>query len=670
MGMVFSSPAPAEATASHEITWLAAGDSYASGAGLTHTTKGCARATDPSQAWAQVAQQVLSKEGFSFGTPDFVACTEAKTGEFFAPQGKNPAEWTPRMKRYDLVTFSFGGDDVGFASIIEACYEGTSLCTDKAVRDRVAAVASSYPAFLKKVATRAVSKDGNVVVMGYPELVEGPGLWPVINGATLQCQGLSRVQAERIRGWAGDLNATIGNAVNSANALPASVRNGVHFTFVDVVTGQTTNGIGSSDPFLFEPVTGTRHELCSQGDASWLNGVSPFHPLTRSIHPNQAGETAMGNLAAEVIGRLTWPWVPSEAAANSELAALTDGMSESLVAVPGGYEAATWDQLGDIDFWKLTGAGPWVELRRSTYPILGSASQNPPDASATGTLLSGMSDATFILDGTFSGDGTGNAVVYGPGPDGYGALSQENTSLASTGQGASGTGFDYFQALFQNGELVTEQNSGAFDNAFGAGFPIVMNWHWNGQSFVSAGNNVVTAQAASAPPLNAQPIPSASPSNGVYAVEIIGASEVPNGSLGTTDQVSLALVPSCSNLISACQVPGVPPNGFSVTVAANTPTVYPEDAPGSTYDTVRYVTGPAWPIAGFAALWGEENAGGITNLYVDTSTWDQQGTTPWYIPPALVLANSDIAVGANVSGEVTFQGGQITNIFIDDPLGG
>jgi hypothetical protein len=209
------------------------------------------------------------------------------------------------MGRYDLVTFSFGGDDVGFASIMMACYEGSNLCTDKAVRAQIAAVANSYRTFLAKVATNAVVADGNVVVMGYPELIEDPGLWPVLNDATFQCQGLSRTQAKRIRGWAGDLNATIGNAVKTANALPPAKRNGVHFTFVDVVTGQAANGISSSDPYLFEPATGTRHELCSKGDSSWLNGLSK-HIRTRSLHPDQLGENGMGNLAAEVIEHLDW----------------------------------------------------------------------------------------------------------------------------------------------------------------------------------------------------------------------------------------------------------------------------------------------------------------------------------------------------------------------------
>jgi hypothetical protein len=295
------------------ISWLAAGDSYASGAGLTNTTKLCARApgteADPSMAWAVVASRSKVLEKDHFGAPDLVACIGAKTGEFFKQQGKNPAEWTPSMGQYDLVTFSFGGNDIGFDSIIESCYLHGSVCSNQTVRSRISALAQVFPGFLTHVATSAVITGGNVVVMGYPELIEDPSLWPQINRDTHQCQGIDTNTSKSIRGWAGALNAAIGNAVNQVNALPVAKRNGVHFTFIDVVTGQLSDGIDASNPDLFEPATGVRHELCSQGDDAWLNGLT-IHLSTRSMHPNQAGEDAMGNLATEVISGLSWPWSP------------------------------------------------------------------------------------------------------------------------------------------------------------------------------------------------------------------------------------------------------------------------------------------------------------------------------------------------------------------------
>ena len=90
------------------------------------------------------------------------------------------------------------------------------------------------------------------------------------------------------------------------NAEPYAQRNGVHFTFIDPVTGQARNGISLNDPNLFEPAQGTRHELCSNGDQAWLNGLSPAHLTTRSFHPDQPGNDAMARLVEQVVPSLSW----------------------------------------------------------------------------------------------------------------------------------------------------------------------------------------------------------------------------------------------------------------------------------------------------------------------------------------------------------------------------
>jgi hypothetical protein len=307
-------------TSNEAISWLAAGDSFASGAGLQHTTKGCARGTGldgESSAWAIVAASRLNGEiaqtHKSMDSPTLVACTGAISDQFFNADGSPyDPEWTPSLHRYNLVTFSFGGDDIGFPSIVKHCAVG--LCPpDQAVRQKISLLDSSgvykgselippYPTFLRHVATSAVTKGGNVVVMGYPEIFEDPSLVPSVGLCYLFTTGAMATA----RGWGGDLNATLGNAVAQVNALPGAQRNWVHFTFINPVTGQTSNGIALSNQYLFEPSKGIRHELCSSGNEPWLNGISR-HLTNRSYHPNQAGEDAMGYLAAEVISKLTFP---------------------------------------------------------------------------------------------------------------------------------------------------------------------------------------------------------------------------------------------------------------------------------------------------------------------------------------------------------------------------
>ena len=105
------------------------------------------------------------------------------------------------------------------------------------------------------------------------------------------------------------------------------------------MTGQNADGIADNDPDLFEPSTGTRHELCSQGSEPWINNEIKTDK-SHSFHPNQAGENALGALAASVIEHLTWPWTP---------VAPWDGPA---VVAPAGLQKAA--------SWVLGGSSPWA----------------------------------------------------------------------------------------------------------------------------------------------------------------------------------------------------------------------------------------------------------------------------------------------------------------------
>ncbi len=329
-----AAPATAATAPPSHLSWLAAGDSYSSGEGLPHSTGICARANPPaSTAWAQAA---AADSGLSLapGSPQLVACTGAPTAQFFTPAGQSPAEWTAQLGTFDLVTFTFGGDNIDFAPIIEQCvglnrfvstWEGAAelagtdtinpnigplpsdpghTCpADSIVRGRITALATTYPAFLTQVAGQAVATGGNIVVVGYPDLVELPQFWSPLERHLGECNGIGTGDATLLRGWAGDLNATIGNAVQTFNTQPAQARHDVTATFVDINSGGSA-GISRDDPDLYEPATGTRHNLC--GADTWINGVSVIDTFNGSFHPKQAGLDATGQLVRQVLGTLDW----------------------------------------------------------------------------------------------------------------------------------------------------------------------------------------------------------------------------------------------------------------------------------------------------------------------------------------------------------------------------
>ena len=317
------------------ISWLAAGDSYSSGEGLPHSTGHCARAQygSGSATWAAEAYHDLHSQKPRLQRPDLVACTGAVTTDLI--RGKDAlgsSEWRPSMGRFDLVTFTFGGDNIGFAPIIEQCIglsrlvattenaavgdiapryvtplpsdPGHTCPAASTIRNRIQSLGRTYRTFLTQVADQVTVPGGNIVVLGYPELVELPKYWALWEQKIGACWGIGTGDATELRGLAGDLNATIGAAVSAVNA---QAPNHVHMTFVDVNTAN--NGTAHDDPDLFEPSSGSRHNLCSSDP--WMNGWNSIDYGHGSFHPKQAGLDAEGTLAATFIAKLNWSGLPS-----------------------------------------------------------------------------------------------------------------------------------------------------------------------------------------------------------------------------------------------------------------------------------------------------------------------------------------------------------------------
>jgi GDSL-like Lipase/Acylhydrolase family len=337
-------PAARASLPDRPLRWLAAGDSYSAGEGLpvVDTREDlCQRAQNgaggAAKAWAPAALDILlaSDPRVAVGEFRFNACTGATTGEIDHAVDGRPVQWDG-ITRYDLVTFSFGGNDVGFASIITRCLgfsaEGAAAaargaaagarsgpggtvpgavaswrtragCPPEAdMREAIDGLKGSYRALLRRVAEEVVTPGGNVVVVGYPNIVEEPQFWPNVTWFGLgTCQGIRREDALALRGAAGHLNATIGQAVADVDG---ERRSGVGFTFVDISTGQPDNDVPFDDPHLYEPSSGDRHALCAADQ--WLNGLIAHPRRERSFHPTAEGYAATADLVARRIRRVDW----------------------------------------------------------------------------------------------------------------------------------------------------------------------------------------------------------------------------------------------------------------------------------------------------------------------------------------------------------------------------
>jgi hypothetical protein len=305
------SPGPAP------ITWLAAGDSYSSGQGLAHTSGACARGdSGVSLAYPIQAYDDLRKLMPELKDPYLTACSGAVIANYFnAGDAERLPEWRPAGSRYDLVTFTFGGNTVDFSGVISQCVLGPfhevhasapgHKCPENAwVRQQIAQrLGAPFVAFLREVAGRTVVPGGNVVVLGYPYLMADPASWPAADRAAGSCQGITVADAYQLRSEAADLNATIARDVAEVNAEQP---NGVHLSFLDVNSGGRAGPvvIPRNDPLLFEPAASGSHNLCGSG-AAWMNGIDVLD-LNRSFHPLLPGYVAEGHLLAQVLLHLDW----------------------------------------------------------------------------------------------------------------------------------------------------------------------------------------------------------------------------------------------------------------------------------------------------------------------------------------------------------------------------
>ncbi|GAB3301227.1 SGNH/GDSL hydrolase family protein [Parasphingorhabdus pacifica] len=219
--------------------YVALGDSYASGTGTREYFEDSGDCYRSPHAYAQLWADSHDVADFAFD-----ACSGAVTGDVLANQLDSLSEDT------SLVTISIGGNDIGFASVIQDCLLGTNEMCDAAVSEGEAKARDELPAKLDETyaAIANAAPSAEVIVVGYPQINEPTGSCGI--------PGFTEAKRQRINAG-GDVLA----GVISERAAAAG------FTFADARTA-------------FEG-----HGVCS--DAEWING--PSNPLRESFHPNVDG---------------------------------------------------------------------------------------------------------------------------------------------------------------------------------------------------------------------------------------------------------------------------------------------------------------------------------------------------------------------------------------------
>ncbi|MFC8682272.1 SGNH/GDSL hydrolase family protein [Microbacterium ureisolvens] len=216
---------------STEPVYAAVGDSFAAGVGAgSYLDTSCYRS---SRSYPKLLDADADKL-----LAAFPACSGANTSAVIAQTSAVPAGAA-------LVTVTVGGNDVGFADVMQNCFVlPTSTCASKIAAGGAIATSDAFAANIAAViaAIRAKAPAARIVVAGYPLLFALSG-------------GVNSKYA-----WADEVNAQ--TVVLNDVIERVAVANGA--VFVDVEDDFAGHGIGSTAPWI--------------NDWSWFNTTAGFHP--------------------------------------------------------------------------------------------------------------------------------------------------------------------------------------------------------------------------------------------------------------------------------------------------------------------------------------------------------------------------------------------------------
>jgi lysophospholipase L1-like esterase len=230
------------------VKYVALGDSYSSGTGTrTYYEANCQRSI--------YAYPDLLKSAHPDWTFVNATCSGAKTGDILSTQVNSVTSDT------NWVTYTIGGNDAGFSSVITECAlpSWASNCNG-AVDTAQAYIKNTLPGRLDLVnnAIKAKAPSAKVIALDYPRLFNGT-----------DCNALTFFSAGEMT----RLNQTADQLKGQVSA--AATRAGANFLFRDVIP----SFVG--------------HAVCDGGGGSateWINGLS--NPVGESYHPKKTGHAS------------------------------------------------------------------------------------------------------------------------------------------------------------------------------------------------------------------------------------------------------------------------------------------------------------------------------------------------------------------------------------------
>lgn len=255
--------------------YVALGDSYTAGPVIpvqTGPPLGCLRSTNNYPSLVNRSRHYSAFHDVSCSG----ATTEDMTAAQSVPGGSNPPQFDALSERTSLVTLGIGGNDIGFAKIIENCAARSTTnllgaaCKSYYTADghdqlaaRINQAGSKVAAVLAEIERRA--PEAKVLVVGYPTILpdSGPGCYPLL---PLRPGDVAYLRQTEKR-----LNKMLADQADDAGA-----------EYVDTYH----SSIG--------------HDACKLPGTKWVEGLLPT-AAAAPVHPNSLG---MRNSANRVLATL------------------------------------------------------------------------------------------------------------------------------------------------------------------------------------------------------------------------------------------------------------------------------------------------------------------------------------------------------------------------------
>lgn len=263
--------------------YVALGDSYSSGEGAGDYLDG----TDDESFWPwgkdpNVCRRSTNAYSASvYATFDFKgdyifgACSGGVIDDYYQDNTSGNENEGPQRDHItdgtSLVTVSMGGNDFGFADVLQSCIIGGSCATDehaKEVDAQIDAEIDKLAQLYRDMAADAPS-GARILVIGYPQLFPDPG--DITNGS-------DSFIGEDEQAWLNDRDAHANEAIQEAIR-----RSGTDVEYVDVSKALEGHEVGTDDP--------------------WINDLDlGDFPVSRgSFHPKAAGQAAMSAIVQQQI---------------------------------------------------------------------------------------------------------------------------------------------------------------------------------------------------------------------------------------------------------------------------------------------------------------------------------------------------------------------------------